>query len=201
MGLFNFRLIVAITLLLAVFAIAGPALEARAPTLNVAPVIDALNSLSSTLTTALTTLNGVQTEATKDASSVASAVGNVANGILGVTTSVAAAAGQKLLTLGQVATQDVTTIVGQVNQLQGQIKSFSDALTSSAVTQLLSTSGTALGLVKAAATGGFLALSGTLSTLSNVLGSASSQISSSVTSIVTALSNIRIAFSGSIGTS
>jgi len=200
MGFFSFRVIVAITLLFAVLAFAAPALEERAGTLNVGPVIDALNSLSSSLTTALTTLNGVQSQATKDAGAVASAVGDVANRILGLTTAVAAAAGQKLLTLSQVATQDVATIVGLVNQLQGQIKSFSDALTSSAVTQLLSTSGTALALVKAAATGGFLALSGTLSTLSNVLGSTSSQISSAVTSIVTALSNIRITFSGSIST-
>jgi len=198
MGFFSFRLIAAIAFLLAVVAIAAPVLEDRAATLDVSPIINALNGLSSTLTTALSTLNGVQSQTTKDASAVTSAVGDVVNRILGVTTSVAAVAGQKLLTLGQVAEQDATTIVGLVKQLQGQLKSFSDALTSSAVKQLLTSSGTALALVQTAAAGGFMTLSGTLTTLTNILGSAGGQISSAVSGIVTALSNIRISFSGTV---
>jgi len=188
MGLLSFRSIVAIALFFAVVALAAPLIEERAATVDVTPVVGAINKVTQSVTKVLDIVNKINTGAGTKAVEVITSLGNTINDVTALIGAIAVAAIKKAV---GVATEDVDKIKAALASLLEVTRKLALGLVNPALTAVVKAEGDSVILLKTVVGGLVVVLNAALSSLTSLLGTTAGTVDDDVQALKSLLNNLK----------
>jgi hypothetical protein len=185
--IYNIRTILATTLL---FAVAGYA--ATTYTLNVDPIVLAINNITSAATAVLTVANNINTGTGAKAVDLVRTLAIMANSVLSLSAAVVLAAAQKG---AGIATSDIARINNALNGATTAVNSLASTLQTTGVKAAIATDTNAKNLIVTAISGIFTVLNASLASLSGILGTSAGTIANDKASLMQLLTGLQASIS------